>query len=107
MGSNDTKEIAPPAAASEAKWEQLEAICEKYKGDSRVNQRRRLLEALRRFSVSTFEARRHLDVMHPAGRVQELRDDGNEIDTLRLSEPSEFGKPHCIAVYLLRKEAGQ
>lgn len=43
--------------------------------------------------------------MHPAGRVQELRQDGNEIDTLRYSLPSDIGRPHSIAVYVLREGA--
>ena len=39
------------------------------------------------------------------GRVQELRQDGNEIETLRYSLPSDIGRPHSIAVYVLRKGA--
>lgn len=107
MESNDKKELAPLVATNEAKAKQLNSIRDQYKGESRAHQGMRLLGALRNFPVSTFEARRYLDVMHPAGRVQELRDDGNEIDTLRLSEPSDVGRPHCIAVYVLRKEAGR
>lgn len=105
MESISTKGIAP--LAGEAKVEQLIAIRDKYKGDTSVIQRIRLLEALRLCSVSTFEARRYLDIMHPAGRVQELRDESQEIDTLRIIEPSEVGRPHSIAVYVLRKEAQQ
>lgn len=103
MGTNDTKEFAP--LAGEAKVEQLNSIREQYRGEGRLQQCMRLLEALRHFPVSTFEARRYLDVMHSAGRVQELRALGHDIDTLRLSEPSDIGRPHCIAVYVLRKEA--
>jgi hypothetical protein len=103
---NPKKELAPQAATSEAKATQLESIREKYKGEAGATHARRILDALRLGPLSTFEARRYLDVPHPAGRVQELRDSGNEIDTLRLSERSEVGRPHCIALYLLRKEAG-
>lgn len=102
METNHTNEIAP--LAGEAKEEQLNLIRDKYKGDSRSVQAARLLEALRLFPISTFEARKHLDVMHPAGRVQELREDGHEIETLRHSERSEVGRPHSIAVYVLRME---
>lgn len=105
MGINDTKEFAPQAATGEAKVDQLCSIRDKYKGENRAAQVKRLIEALRLFPISTFEARRCLDIMHPAGRVQELRDEGNEIDTLRLSEFSELGRPHSIAVYVLRREA--
>ena len=107
MGTIGRNEIAPLAGTNEAKVDLLNSIREQYRGDGRSQQCMRLLEALRHFPVSTFEARRYLDVMHPAGRVQELRDQGHEIDTLRLSEPSDVGRPHCIAVYVLRKEAGR
>jgi hypothetical protein len=102
METKPTNENAP--LAGEAKVEQLIAVRNQYKGDGRADQGTRLLAALRLFSVSTFEARKHLDVMHPAGRVQELREDGREIETLRRSEPSEVGRPHSIAVYVLRNE---
>ncbi len=103
MRTIDTKEIAPHDG--EAKAKQLVQIRDKFRGESRVDQAMRLREALRKFTVSTFEARRYLDIRHPAGRVQELRENGNDIDTLRTSERSEVGRPHCIAVYVLRKEA--
>lgn len=103
MGTDDTKEIAP--LAGEAKVEQLIAIREKYKGETGASHERRILDALRLAPLSTFEARKYLDVPHPAGRVQELRDAGNEIDTLRFPEKSDVGRPHVIAVYVLRKEA--
>ena len=95
------------AGTSEAKAKQLKAIREKYKSETGATHALRLLDALRLGRVSTFEARSYLDVPHPAGRIQELRDAGNEIDTLRLSEPSDAGRPHCIAVYVLRQEAAQ
>lgn len=102
MENISTNEIAP--LAGEAKVKQLIAIRDKYKGDTRAEQGKRLLEALRLFSVSTLEARRYLDIMHPAGRVQELREADNEIDTLRLTQPSEAGRAHSVAVYILRAE---
>lgn len=39
-------------------------------------QRARLLDALKRRALTTLQARRELDVLHPAARVMELRDDG-------------------------------
>lgn len=107
MGTIGRNEIAPLAGTNEATVKLLNSIRDQYRGDTRTDQGRRMLEALRQTAVSTFEARRYLDVMHPAGRVQELRDQGHQIDTLRLSEPSDVGRPHCIAVYVLRKEAGR
>lgn len=105
MENITTNEIAP--LPGEAKVKQLIAIRDKYKGDTRAEQGRRLLESLRIFPVSTLEARRYLDIMHPAGRVQELRESDNEIDTLRVAEPSEAGRKHSIAVYVLRSEVSQ
>jgi hypothetical protein len=105
--TNITKELAPQVDTGEAKAQLLETIREKYRGETGATHARRILDALRFGPLSTFDARKHLDVPHPAGRVQELRDAGNEIDTLRLSERSEVGRPHCIAVYVLRKESEQ
>ncbi len=105
MGTDDTKEIAPQVAAGEAKVQLLFSIRDKYKGETGATHAKRMLDALRLGPLSTFEARRYLDVPHPAGRVQELREAGHEIDTVRLSERSEVGRPHIIALYVLRKEA--
>ena len=102
METNTTKEIAP--LAGEAKVVQLQNIREKYKGDSSAVQRTRLLEALRLYPLSTLEIRRHLDILHPAGRVQELKEEGHEILTMRRKEISEAGLPHSVAVYVLVKE---
>jgi hypothetical protein len=105
MENISTNEIAP--LAGEAKVNQLLLIRDKYKGDTRAEQGRRLLEALRLVAVSTLEARRCLDIMHPAGRIQELREADNEIDTLRVTQPSEAGRAHSIAVYVLRSGVQQ
>lgn len=103
MKTKTTKEIAP--LAGEAKVVQLQYIREQYKGDSSAIQRPRLLEGLRLSPLSTLEIRRYLDILHPAGRVQELREEGHEIQTLRRTEISDVGLPHSVAVYVLVKEA--
>jgi hypothetical protein len=64
-------------------------------------QRKRLLERLRVGTVSTLEARRDLDIMHPAARVMELRNAGYQIDRLTVEEPSDCGRMHKVARYLL------
>lgn len=92
-----TKENAP--LAGEAKAKILTEIRDQYKGESRVDQRSRLLSALSVCPVSTFEARRYLDVMHPAGRVMELRRGGWDIDTFWITQKTQFGRPHRIAIY--------
>lgn len=100
MGTADTKEIAP--LAGRAKLAMLNQIREQYKGETGAKHQQRLLAALRYFPISTFEARKHLDVPHPAGRIQELRETGWDIKTHRNRERGiHGGSPHCIAVYVL------
>jgi hypothetical protein len=70
-------------------------------GNSAAAQRLRILEALRTRPISTLEARRELDVMHPAARVMELRADGHNIITHRNREPTDCGKLHTVARYVL------
>lgn len=65
-------------------------------------QRIRLLEALRKRSLTTLEARRELDVLHPAARIQELRGMGYDIQTVRVPDLTTEGKPHNVARYILR-----
>jgi hypothetical protein len=50
--------------------------------NSAQSQRHRFLNALRKGPVTTLGARRMLDVMHPAARAQELREDGHDIITV-------------------------
>ena len=69
--------------------------------DSSQSQRLRLLERLKVAPVDTITARRELDVMHPAARIQELKQRGNLIDTVRVDRPSDCGKVHRVALYVL------
>jgi hypothetical protein len=65
-------------------------------------QRQRLLNYLRNHgSITTIEARRELDVIHPAGRVLDLRKAGEPIDTVWVEDITEQGKPHRVAKYVL------
>ncbi len=65
-------------------------------------QRARLLEYLQLHQkITTLEARSDLDVMHPAGRVQELREEGLDIITHRRIDHTSEGKPHRVAEYVL------
>lgn len=70
-------------------------------GNSASEQRRKILEALSRGPLSTLEARRNLDIMHPGGRVLELRKQGVNIVTHWSKEPTEGGKLHRVARYVL------
>lgn len=70
--------------------------------DSAHSQRLRLLERLRIAPVDTITARRELDVMHPAARIMELKKRGNKIDTVRVGRPTDCGKVHSVALYVLQ-----
>ena len=56
-------------------------------------------------SLSTVEIRQGLDIIHPAGRVQELRDEGATIHTLWTTVVSDSGDSHRVANYLWVREA--
>ncbi len=69
-------------------------------------QRSRLLAALIKGPVSTLAARKLHDILHPAARVQELRDSGHLIDTVWIDDVTSEGFPHRVAQYLYRGEKG-
>ncbi len=65
-------------------------------------QRKRLIDALHCGPVTTIEARRNLDILMPAARVHELRHQyGYRIETQRIHQPTDSGKLHSIARYVL------
>lgn len=65
-------------------------------------QRNRLLERLQVGPVDTFTARKELNISHPAGRVQELREAGHHIVTHRSRLEDAQGHSHAgVAVYYL------
>ena len=71
--------------------------------NSAQDQRKRLLDYLRAYgSIDTITARRELDIMMPGARVHELRHRfGHAIDTVRIKQPTECGKLHSVALYVL------
>jgi predicted ArsR family transcriptional regulator len=65
------------------------------------HQRQRLLDYLKQHNrITTLEARQKLDVMHPAARIQELRESGQNIITHRRIVHTGIGN-HKIAEYVL------
>ena len=70
------------------------------------SQRLRILERLKKGSLTTIESRRDWSILHPAGRVQELRDRGYAITTLREIDYTEQGEPRRVARYVLLSEKG-
>jgi hypothetical protein len=84
----------------------LEAIRADFRGTDTNTQCARLLEALSRFAVTTFEAMRFLDVYHCPARVMQLRKAGHKITTHRQTVVTEAGVKHCVGLYVLESEAG-
>ena len=75
--------------------------------NSTAAQRQRLLDELTRGGVSTIRARRDLDIMMPGARIYELRHhEGYDIDTVWITEETEVGEPHRIALYILKSSRG-
>jgi len=73
--------------------------------NSTAAQRQRLLDELARGSVSIIRARRDLDIMMPGTRIFELRHNyGYNIKTVWVTEETEAGKLHRIALYVLVTE---
>jgi hypothetical protein len=70
-------------------------------------QRSRLLDGLRLRPLTTLQARRELDVLHPAARVMELRRDGYPIDTTWAYDVTSEGYRHRVARYSLTGERRQ
>ncbi|MEP2759025.1 MAG: helix-turn-helix domain-containing protein [Hyphomicrobiales bacterium] len=64
-------------------------------------QRNRLLKALQLNSINTIEAREYLGIMHPAGRIKELRDLGFNIQSVPTVIERD-GVASTIATYHLR-----
>ena len=71
-------------------------------------QRARVLAPLRAGRpLTTLQARRELDTLHPAARVMELRRAGWSITTTWVREESDAGQPHSVALYKLLSEPRQ
>lgn len=88
-------------ATSPEKKAALEKIRSQFKGTASRSQAARLLEALSRFPVTTFEAMRYLDVYHCPARVLQLRKAGWRIVTHWQTVITEAGTKHRVALYLL------
>jgi hypothetical protein len=96
------KKIAPGF-----RTEAIQKINEKHKGNDAATQANRSLDAFRLFtSLTTQDLRQDLDIMHPAGRVKELRARGFEIQTHWDDYPTACGKKHRMARYVYMGKAG-
>lgn len=89
-----------------AKQAALIEIRDSNRGTASSSQCARLLTALNRFPVTTFEAMRFLDVYHVPARVLQLRGRGHEIVTHWLTVQTESGDKHRVGLYALNSVPG-
>ena len=83
------------------KHQALAAILKAHPGGTCREQCDRIRAALSRFSITTFEAMRYLDVYDPRARVARLRKAGERIDTHWVSIHTETGHLHRVGQYVL------
>ena len=86
---------------SDDKREALASILTAHPGNTCEVQCARIRAALSRFSLTTFEAMRHLDIYDPRARVLQLRKAGENIDTHWQKIATESGHLHRVGVYVL------
>ncbi len=80
----------------------FQEINKQFTGDNAKQQCARLLQALKMFSINTYEASRGLGVYHPPARILQLRKKGYSIDTVWQTIVAENGDTHHVGCYLLR-----
>ena len=96
------KKIAPGFRA-----ETIKEINQKHSGNDTETQANRSLEAFQLLtSLTTQDLRQDLDIMHPAGRVKELRARGFDIQTHWTDYPTACGKKHRMARYVYMSTDG-
>ena len=82
----------------------INAIRDRFKGDSARTQRERLLAVLQELGpTSTFELSRYADIYYPPARKLELVTEGHDILTLRRETLTEAGASHWVGVYSLKR----
>ena len=91
-------------ATSPEKKAALETIRSNFKGAASHSQAARLLEALSRYPISTFEDMRYLDVYHCPARVLQLRKRGHQITTHWQTVVTEAGESHRVGLYVLESQ---
>ncbi|MDR6537290.1 helix-turn-helix domain-containing protein [Variovorax soli] len=93
----DRDQTTPPEKIAD-----LQAIRATYTGSASNAQRVRLLAALGRYAINTFEAMRYLDVYHCPARVLQLRKLGHRIETHWQTITTEAGAAHRVGMYVLQ-----
>lgn len=81
-------------AANQIQRDHYAMLLRAVSGNDVATQRARLTAALRGGPVTTYEARKYLDIFHPSGRIQELRAMGMKIHTDRVNQQTDAGVIH-------------
>jgi Helix-turn-helix domain len=105
--NNAAHEPDKKEAASFEKKAALEAIRNQFRGTASRSQAARLLEALSRFPVNTYEAMRYLDIYYCPARILQLRKRGHPISTHCQTVVTEAGACDRVGLYVLDTEASQ
>jgi hypothetical protein len=91
------------AAANQVKLEHYATLLKRFPGNDTNMQRTRLYLALQYAPITTYEARKYLDLYHPNARKRELIVQGLFIDTLRVAQETDAGVIHRrIGLYVLK-----
>ena len=104
MGKPD-KNLLIVSAADAAQQADYAALLKRFPGNATGAQTVRLSHALQRAPITTFDARKYLDVYDVPARVMELRRHGYDIQTLRVAQQTDAGVLHRrIGLYVLREK---
>ncbi len=85
----------------------FQEINRQFTGDDAKQQCKRLLQALSRFSINTYEASRGLGVYYPPARIMQLRKKGYCIKTIWQHIEAENGDKHRVGCYVLYSDSGE
>jgi hypothetical protein len=77
----------------------------KFINDTLEAQRARLIDRLRIAPCTTTELRNQHSIMHPAGRIKELRKLGHDISLEWIEQYDAAGVPHRAGIYCLTEES--
>jgi hypothetical protein len=109
MGISEKKKAAGSvqtvAAADETKQAHYATLLKRFPGNHAGAQTVRLCNALKTAPVTSYDARKYLDVYDVPARIMELRAHGYQIETLRIAQETDAGILHRrIGLYVLRNE---
>lgn len=90
-----------------SKVRDLAAIRDRHPGTSCAAQRDRLMEALGRYALTSFEGTRYLDCYDTRKRISELKDEGVPIDRHWVTIVTECGQKHRVRLYVLNSAIRQ